>query len=132
METTYTVLRKDGEVLRRGLTDLEAVDEILGHDGYLWSVQKDPFGCFVLYVSERSSASCGGAGDMIPTDTWSTGETLGEALHHLAGSVIRSCSGWRKCPDVMTDAAYDAMLAQLLDDTDEGPEDAGAVEGLGV
>lgn len=117
--TTYTVTHKDGEVIARGLSAYDAMTEVMGYDSYRWEVRAEETEGdetrFALYTSSQSAASYGGY-KMVPTviAVWAKSEA--EALSIIADEVIRQCGGWRKSPDVYTDAEYDAILAQAEED----------------
>lgn len=119
--TKYTVISPaSGEPVYRGLTAVQAAQEKLGWDSHLYELQRDPAldvgdsKYWQLLVSQGSTAGMGGAGRMVPAWTadkhiyaWADDEAA--AWEQIAAQVI--AADWRRGPDVMTDADYDAMLA---------------------
>jgi hypothetical protein len=113
--TTYTVINPNtGEVLGRGLSATDAAAAILTDDGYAYEVrERGDIGHYELFVSDGSANSTRGARHMNSTilsigGCYAAGRDA--AWAELAGRVLTA--GWNG-PEAMTDAAYDAMLAEL-------------------
>lgn len=116
---TYTVTRKDGDVIARGLSAYEAMDAILSYDGYRWEVRaekaSDGETLFGLYTSSQSDAACGYYEmDTAYIGAWA--KSGSEAMSIIAQKVIHRCRNWRDSPDCCTDAEYDAMLARTREE----------------
>lgn len=137
IETTYTVHRNDGTVIERGLSLTEAAAEILSYDGYRYEVRpametvtvgEDDNGedieeerqvsvggdlAWQCFASEMSAASSGGSGRMYPiSGTYVFAADADQAWQKIAAVVVEECNRWRHSPQVMTDADYDAMMAE--------------------
>ena len=120
--TTYTVFDADdsSNIYGRGLTVEQAMDEILTYDGYRYEIKKSDFHgsvCWDLYHSDGSAASTRGARHMVKTVIFSLVEDEAQAMREIAEHVI--AAGWNRVPDVMTDEAFDAMLAEIAKDEAE-------------
>ena len=120
--TTYTVFdaNESNNIYGRGLTAEQAMDEILTYDGYRYEIQKSDFQgsvCWDLYHSDGSVASTRGACHMVKTVIFSLIEDEVQATREIAERVI--AAGWSRVPDVMTDEAFDAMLAEIAEDEAE-------------
>lgn len=111
--TTYTVLRKDGEVIARGLSAHEAMGEIMGYDDFLWDVRavktEGDATYFALYTIPRWAVGFDYKTLRPKVSAWAKSEDEAQAL--IADMVIRECANWRYSPDCMTDAEYDALMA---------------------
>lgn len=108
---TYTVTTADGTVLDRGLNAVDAMAKVLNDDGYAFEIRPAEDGeGYELWHSDGSAASCRGAGHMVKTVAYSLKSDEAEATAEIAEIVINA--GWPRLPEVMTDADYDAMLAE--------------------
>lgn len=105
---TYTVLH-DSAVLGRHLTAAEAAAEILTHDGREYDIRPEQDGGFTLW-SRQEVANRGWTRTVI----YSAADTMAEAEAEIFGRVI--AAGWDRHPDAMTDADYDAMMADLAEE----------------
>jgi hypothetical protein len=121
MTTTYTVLSPaSGTVYGRGLTAIEAAQEILGYDGHDYELRRDG-DAFQLFVSRGSRNSYGGnrglteayAGDRLVRSYAATEDA---AWIEIAAKVIGA--GWDNHPEAMTDAQYDETLAEIARDSE--------------
>jgi hypothetical protein len=117
--TTYTVFdgNESSKIYGRGLTAEEAMNEILTYDGYRYEIVTSKFQgsvCWDLYHSVDSEASTRGARDFVKTGIFSFIEDEARATHQIAERVIMA--GWSRVPDVMTDEAFDDMLAEVARD----------------
>ena len=110
--TTYTLLDHNGDVMRRGLTAREAMNEILRHDSHDYDIRpRDDGGGFDLWVTQFSRASTLGDRPMIRSLVRAYDLDIDEATDEIALKVIEAC--WDGYPEAMTDEAYDAMVADL-------------------
>lgn len=115
--TTYTVHKysDSGSLIGRGLSAVAAAQEILAHDSHAYELRRDG-DAWQLFVSRGSAASYGGTRGM--TEAYSHrrlirsyAATEPEAWEEIARQVI--AAHWEDHPEAMTDAAYDAMLAEV-------------------
>ncbi len=107
--TTYTVFSgANGTVYGRDLSVAEAADIILTHDGRDYEVRQagDRFELWTRQEVANVKWS--------RTVLSSYATTSDQAKAEIFAEVI--AAGWSGHPDVMTDADYDAMLAELARD----------------
>lgn len=112
--TTYTVFTNESatEIVGRGLTAEQAMDELLSHDGYAWEIRREADGDgWRLWHSDGSAYSTRGARHMVATVAFSLADDKADAAREIAERVI--AAGWRGLPDCMTDEDYDAMMARI-------------------
>ena len=118
--TTYTYPADGRGEPVSGLSARDVAIERLTHDGHRYEMRRETDGGWQIYASQRSENSSGGAGKMPPS--WSGPspygkllvafvETEDEAWAKLAPLVVMA--DWHGVPDAMTDADYQAMLAEL-------------------
>ena len=116
--TIYTVYNiNSGTVIGRGLSAVGAAQEILGHDSHTYELRHIAGAkCWQLFVSRGSAASFGGTRGM--TEAYSNrrlicsyAATESEAWNQVAELVIGA--HWEGHPEAMTDADYDAMMAEI-------------------
>ena len=120
--TTYTVYDFNSGCERgRGLTAIEAAQEVLGDDGHDYELRLDG-DAFQLFISRGSRNSAGGNRGLTMAYAHkrlirSYAETEEGAWAEIADQVINA--GWESGPEVKTDAAYDAMQAAIAADESE-------------
>lgn len=108
--TTYTILNSNsGEIEQRGATVAEAAQALLGYDGHEWEIRKSETG-HDLYVSRYSRSSTAFDG-LHKSTIYSLDDDPANAEDDIFARVIRS-GHWTR-PEVMTDASYDAMRAEM-------------------
>jgi len=109
--TTYTVVSESGDHIRSGLTAIDAMDEILSHDGYAYEIRREADGSgFTLWHSDGSAASPRGARHMVQTVIYSVANNADAAKAEIAAKVLAASEGWPGSPEAMTDAEYDASI----------------------
>lgn len=116
--TTYTVYSPaSGTEYGRHLDVTAAAEIILTHDGHEYEVRPATDGIgFDLFVSRGSRNSFGGTRGMVPA--WRGRRPIGtstmdpgQAWREIAAQVVTA--GWDGVPEAMSDADYDAMLAEI-------------------
>jgi hypothetical protein len=121
--TTYTVYSPaSGTVYGRGLDVTDAAEIILTHDGHEYEVRPADDGIgFDLFISRGSRNSTSGLGGFV--QAWRHNRLIGtstmdkdQAWREIAAQVVTA--GWERVPDAMTDADYDAMLAEIARDAE--------------
>ena len=125
--TKYTVFDANdaSNIFGRGLTAVEAMEVILTDDGYRFEIRKSVFltsVCWDLYRSDGSANSTRGARDMVKTFVFSFIEDEAQAEQEIAKRVIEERSiedSWRGLPCVMTDTAFDEVMAEIAADEEE-------------
>ena len=120
--TTYTVFdaNDSSNIYGRGLTAVQAMNETLTDDGYRYEIRKSEFQgavCWDLYHSDGSANSTRSARHMVKTFIFSMIDDEAQAEQEIAERAI--AAGWNGMPGVMTDEAFDAMLAQIAADDAE-------------
>ena len=119
--TTYTVYNPNsGTEIARGLSAIQAAQEILGHDSHDYDLRRED-DCFQLFITRGSNASFGGNGGF--TRAYSHGRlifsgaaTEDAAWEEIADQVIKA--GWQSIPQALTDDDYDAMRAEIARDAE--------------
>ena len=112
--TRYTVYHPTtGTEYGRGLTALQAMRAILTHDGYAYKFVRRRDGRLELWHSDGSCNSPRGAGHFTRTVAVSHAPGL-EGQREIAMQVIQA--DWPGLPEAMSDAAYDAMIAEAAED----------------
>lgn len=108
---TYTVLNRAGEVMGRGLTTEEAAGEVLRYDGADYDIRCESLGFRLI-----TKGTCG---------KWSAGSVVcfgqvekSRARERIFAQVVEMARSGKWFPEgsgcqVMTDAEYDAVLADL-------------------
>jgi hypothetical protein len=113
--TTYSVYTQDDHTTaKRGLTACQAMDLLLTYDGYAYEIRhEDCQGTAIwnLYHSDGSTNSTRGARRMVKTVAFSMAGNEDAAIHDIATQICTA--GWRCLPECMTDADFNAMLAEL-------------------
>lgn len=120
--TTYTVFDSSdfNRIYGRGLTAVQAMNEILTYDGYRYEIRKSEFRgsvCWDLWHSDGSAASTRGARHMVKTVIFSLIEDEAHARQEIAEAVI--VAGWNGLPEVMNDEDFKAMLAEITGQDEE-------------
>ena len=125
--TTYTVMNGAGTVQASGCTLEEAANEVLTYDDYAfeirraeprWDVHGEPQ--WQLWHSDGSAASTRSARHLVLTRIGVYAATKEAAWPGIAAEVIANADWFKGCT-VMTDADYDAMLAEIAaDETPRG------------
>ena len=114
--TTYTAIDGDGYVLSRGLSLVEAADAIMTSDSCEWGIREDKDGNFTAWsrqqVANRPWAAIG---------IHSSIADCAAAEQEICEKIINS-GRWSGHCTVMTDAAYDEMMAKVNTPTQEGDE----------
>ncbi|NFV79980.1 hypothetical protein [Magnetospirillum aberrantis] len=117
--TTYTHITSQGEYHVSGLTAVEAAIARLTHDGATYELRRDTDGMWTVFSSN-------GLGSMSPAYDGpepygrllnSFAATEAEALAELAPRIIKA--DWSDSEYVMTDADYEAMVAEALEGQDD-------------
>ena len=108
----YTVsCPENGTIYDRGLTALQAMNEILSHDGYKWKFVRSSDGRLTLWHSDGSQNSTRGARHFVKTVASSMKPGL-QGQRDIARQVITAC--WRGLPEAMEDAAYAKIEAEAM------------------
>lgn len=109
--TTYTVFdANDTSTAERGLTAVEAMDRILTDDGYEYEIRPEEDGIGFRLWHSRSSRNSTGPRGMVKTVAFSLAADRAAAEQEIALKVIYA--GWPRLPEAMTDASFDAMMAE--------------------
>jgi hypothetical protein len=123
MTTTYTVYSPaSGTEYGRGLSAIEAADIVLSHDGASYELRHvadydvGDQKCWQLFVnsaSRRGMTECytGPSGRTKLARAYAANQA--EAWARIAEQVVMGCGDWRHTPEVMTDASYDEMRAEV-------------------
>lgn len=110
----YTVINDSGHLVARHLTSVEAMYEILLHDGHDFEiVQASEGDGYGLLVSRFSRHGPCGSRPLVQTCVWSFETDRDSAELEIADRVIHHSSSWQGYPTAMTDADYDAMQRHL-------------------
>ncbi len=117
---TFTVTDPSNGVRGRGLTAVEAAQEILGHDGHDYELL-DAAGGFQLFVSRGSSNSFAGNGGLTAAlinggSVRSIAPSAAEAWAEIAPRILSA--SWNRL-QVVTDTEYDEMIADLASENAE-------------
>jgi hypothetical protein len=101
--TTYTVISSSSGLAKNtGLSNVEAAQAVLSHDGQEYELRQADAGWWQLYIGRRSgglvAAWCNN--DLLLV----AAPTEGEAWDNIAALVIHH--NWPNHPDVITDAEY--------------------------
>ena len=115
--TTYTILDNDGYVMDRGVSLCEAADAIMTSDSREWEIREDKDGGYTAW-SRQQVANWPWAATAI----YSFAATRDEAEREICEKIVNS-EHWAGHYEAMTDADYDAMMAQVAIDNGEGEED---------
>lgn len=116
--TSYTVLNNSGNVEGRNLTITDAASTLLTYDGYAFEIRRadpkwdtDGESQWDLWHSDGSRNSPRSARHMVKTVIGVYAASTESAWPLIAAEVIKH-PDWHKGCDVMTDADYDAMMAE--------------------
>lgn len=110
--TTYTIITRNGDVLERGLSAEWAAREALSYDSNTFEIRQHEEGeGFVLWCSPFSRASAAYRG-VSPTFTFSLANDREKAEAEIFAKVIAAPDGTFNGCSIMTDAAYDEMIAE--------------------
>lgn len=112
---TYTVISGSGVARAEGLSADEAAREVLTHDGHNYEIRPDPDGGFWLWHSQRGG---GGNVPMVRTLIYSAADNAVAAQDEIFAEVITK-SDWFDRPNIMTDADYAAMVAEIAAESAE-------------
>ena len=113
--TTYTVFdAEDSGIARRGLSLLDAMDEMLTYDGYEYEIRSDAPG-WGLWHSQGSRNSPRGLGQMVRCNgTYVLASDARDARNQIAEMVVSGRCGWsHKRREAMTDEDFAAMQARI-------------------
>ena len=103
---TYTVYNsQDSGSAKRGLNLIDAVNEILTDDGYVWEWRTDADGYHTIWASDASVNSPRGARHMRPTCY------AGYDMITVLRAVVDRDSNGRSMLVAMTDEEFSAILA---------------------
>ena len=105
----FTVISGSGVVQAEGLSADEAAVQVLTYDGHNYEIRPDADGGFWLWHTQRGG---GGNVPMVRTLIYSAAETEDEAQDEIFAEVLTKAD-WFDHQDVMTDAAYAAMVAEI-------------------
>ena len=105
--TTYTVLNRDGTVLDRNLTALQAMREILTYDGYAYRFRRDKAGNLYLYHSDGSANSTRSARHFNRCILNNSSLPGLAGQREIAELVINA--DWPRLPEAMTDQDYNDL-----------------------
>ena len=110
--TTYTVLDRDGSVIARNLTAVDAMREILTYDSNDYEIRTaEDGGGWKLGPSQFSRASTLGGEPMVKSMVFSLDSDESAATDEIARRVI--AAGWPRRPTAMSDESYDAVLKEI-------------------
>lgn len=111
--TTYTVYRPSSDNTISDLTAAEAAIELLQNDGYRYEIHLED-DVYNLFVTKRSVNSYGGPGALTKTVIYSVADNLADAEAEIYTKVINSGLWENDSLDVMTDADYVEMMAEMM------------------
>jgi hypothetical protein len=113
--TTYTTHRQNNNALS-GLSVEDAAREILWADGQDFEIRREE-DCWRLWQRKE----CANVKWHAVSSIWSFEEAEDAAEADIFQQVVNRClkGRWDRYTDIMTDEAYDAMLAQLAADRSE-------------
>jgi len=115
--TLYTILNASGSVQARGCTAAEAAQEVMGYDGHEFEIRADEDGNgFELWTSQFSRNSTAYRG-LVKSVIYSVKDDRAKAEAEIYTKVIHHADWWKGC-DVMTDADYDATMAEAARDAE--------------
>ena len=113
MTNTFTVCKKDGTIIERYLSKIEAMDAILCYDTNDYKIEKENEN-YVLYVTTNSKASYVGwkwiRSKEIETSNYK------DAVDHFADWIINNTFNWVISVYTVSDNDYDEMLREMICD----------------
>ena len=115
--TTYTTIDSDGYVLDRGISLVEAADAIMTSDSREWEIREDKDGGFTAWLRQQVAKRPWDA-----TAIYSFKADRAEAEAEICEKIVTS-ERWSGHCEVMTDAAYDEMMARVAIENGEGEDD---------
>jgi hypothetical protein len=104
----FTVIDHNGEALGRHLTEADAAHIILTHDGADYEIREDGWRgskIFELWTRKQVANK-----PWTKTVVFSLADTRAEAEAEIFANVCYA--RWPHCPEAMSDATYDAILAE--------------------
>lgn len=109
----YTVLNRHGEVEERGCTVAEAAITVMGYDSSAFEIRAAEDGeGFELWTSISPNFRKSGAPVLVKSVVFSLVKDRASAEAQIYREVLKHADMWLGC-EVMRDADYDAMLAEL-------------------
>lgn len=117
MTQLYTVVSPNGDyVIGSGMSAVEAMHDVLTHDGHDYEIRLRDDGGYDLFVTQFSRNSTLGGRPMVKSVISSYEADEAAATLEIAQKVITA--DWNHSPDVYTDEQYAQMLRELAEDSE--------------